>query len=174
LAKRVMIFIDGSNLYHNLQSNFSKTSLDYREFSLRLTGSDRELVRTYYYNSPLDQTKNPQAYTAQQKFFSNLYKTPDLEVRLGRLQTKADGTKTEKGVDVKIAVDMIAKAYKNHYDVAVLISGDADFVEVVKEVKDYAKHVELVTFPKQPCYHLRKHCDRIIELDIAFMNGCWI
>lgn len=174
MAKKVMIFIDGSNLYHNLQSNFQKANLNYRTFSLKLAGQNRELVRTYYYNCPLDQTRDPQGYKAQQKFFNNLYKTEDLEVRLGRLQTKANGTKCEKGVDVKLAVDMIIKAYKNHYDVAILISGDADFVEVVKEVKDQAKHVELVSFPQQPCYHLKKHCDRVIELDSLFMSDCWL
>lgn len=168
-----MIFIDGSNLYHHLQSNFQKASINYNKFVNKLTGPDRELLRTYYYNSPLDQSKNPQAYKAQQRFFDVLYKTPDLEVRLGRLQTKADGTKTEKGVDVKLAVDMITKAYKNHYDIAILISGDADFVEVVKEVKDQAKHVELVTFPQQSCYHLKKHCDRIIEINASFLSDCW-
>lgn len=173
MIKRVMIFIDGSNLYHNLMSYCGKASLNYELFAKKLTGN-REHVRTYYYNCPLDQTNNQQAYKSQQRFFNNLHNTPDLEVRLGRLQPKADGTKTEKGVDVKIAVDMITKAYKNHYDVAILVSGDADFVEVIKEVKDNAKHVELAAFPNQPCYHLKQSADRFIELNIQFMNDCWL
>ena len=45
----------------------------------------------------------------------------------------------EKGVDVGISVDMIAKM--QNYDVAVLVSGDADFLPVVRYVKDNLKYV---------------------------------
>ncbi|MEA3420090.1 MAG: NYN domain-containing protein [Acidobacteriota bacterium] len=40
----------------------------------------------------------------------------------------------EKGVDVGIAVDMISKL--SDYDVAVLVSGDADFLPAVQYIKD--------------------------------------
>lgn len=174
MAKRIMIFIDGSNMYHNMMSNFKKASLNYQKLSLKLTGGDRELIRTYYYNCPLDQTKDMVAYKAQQRFLNNLYQTPDLEVKLGRLQRKPDGTATEKGVDVKLAVDMLIRAYKNHYDVAILISGDGDFAQVVQEVKDQAKHVELAVFPNQRCYVLRQAADRVVELTSDFMKDCWL
>ena len=50
------------------------------------------------------------------------------------------GTKVgEKGVDVGIAVDMVAKM--PNYDVAVLVSGDADFLPVVCYLKDNLKYV---------------------------------
>ena len=60
-----MIFIDGSNMYHNLMDIFGKANIDYHKFSLKLTGSERELVRTYYYNCPIDQDKDPKRYKAQ-------------------------------------------------------------------------------------------------------------
>jgi uncharacterized LabA/DUF88 family protein len=50
------------------------------------------------------------------------------------------GTKEgEKGVDVGIAVDMITKMA--FYDVAILISGDADFIPIVCHIKDHLKYV---------------------------------
>lgn len=50
------------------------------------------------------------------------------------------GTKRgEKGVDVGIAVDMVAKM--PNYDAAVLVSGDADFLPVVRYLKDNLKYV---------------------------------
>lgn len=50
------------------------------------------------------------------------------------------GTKEgEKGVDVGIAVDMITKM--SFYDVAILISGDADFIPIVCHIKDHLKYV---------------------------------
>lgn len=45
----------------------------------------------------------------------------------------------EKGVDTGIAVDMIAKM--SHYDAAILVSGDADFLPVVGYLKDSLKYV---------------------------------
>ena len=45
----------------------------------------------------------------------------------------------EKGVDVGIAVDMIAKM--PHYDAAILVSGDADFLPAVGYLKDNLKYV---------------------------------
>ena len=45
----------------------------------------------------------------------------------------------EKGVDIGIAVDMMAKMA--HYDAAILVSGDADFLPVVGYLKDNLKYV---------------------------------
>ena len=51
-----------------------------------------------------------------------------------------EGTRQgEKGVDIGIAIDMIAKM--NFYDVAILVSGDADFQPVVRYLKDHLKQV---------------------------------
>ncbi|MCK4783021.1 MAG: NYN domain-containing protein [Desulfobacteraceae bacterium] len=63
-----------------------------------------------------------------------------------RLEQMEDGSflyqgsrEGEKGVDVGIAVDMIDKM--SNYDVAVLISGDADFLPLVRHVKENLKYV---------------------------------
>ncbi len=171
--KRVMIFIDGSNFYHNLKQGFHKTQIDFSKLINKLTGPNRELVRTYYYNAPVDRKVNEEEYKKQQKFFEAIKKIDSFEVKLGRLQSKQDGSKVEKGTDVNIAVDMLTKGYKDQYDVAVLISGDADLVQVVQVIKDLAKHVELVVVPGQRCYHLRDVADRVITIDDAF-EDCWI
>ncbi len=171
--KRVMIFIDGSNFYHNLKQGFQKTQIDFSKLINKLAEPNRELVRTYYYNAPVDRNVNEEEYKKQQKFFEAIKKIDSFEVKLGRLQSKQDGSKVEKGTDVNIAVDMLTKGYKDQYDVAILISGDADLVQVVQEIKDLAKHVELVVVPGQKCYHLRDVADRVITIDDAF-EDCWI
>lgn len=63
-----------------------------------------------------------------------------------RLEQREDGSylyqglrEGEKGVDVGIAVDTIAKM--SNYDAAILISGDADFLPLVRHVKDNLKYV---------------------------------
>jgi len=52
----------------------------------------------------------------------------------------------EKKVDIKIAVDIISLAYENAYDTALLVSGDGDFVPVVKKVKELDKNLEVWAF----------------------------
>ena len=54
--ERVMVFIDGNNLYHSLRSDHGWTDLDFRAFALKLA-SGRRLIRTYYYNATVDNTK---------------------------------------------------------------------------------------------------------------------
>jgi uncharacterized LabA/DUF88 family protein len=53
-------------------------------------------------------------------------------------------TLNEKGLDVSLAVDMIALL--DTYDVALLISGDADGIPGINYVKNRAKHVGVVEF----------------------------
>lgn len=51
---------------------------------------------------------------------------------------------SEKAVDVKLATDMIL--LKDNYDVAMIVSGDQDFVPAVQAVKDCGKTVVNVAF----------------------------
>jgi uncharacterized LabA/DUF88 family protein len=50
----------------------------------------------------------------------------------------------EKAVDVKLATDMIM--LRDIYDVAVIVSGDQDYVPAVEEIKDCGKSVISVAF----------------------------
>jgi uncharacterized LabA/DUF88 family protein len=53
----------------------------------------------------------------------------------------------EKAVDVHLAVDMVT--LKDIYDVAVILSGDQDYVPAVKAVKDFGKQVVNVAFKRE-------------------------
>lgn len=96
VENRVAIFIDGSNLYHALRSNFGRHDLNFTEFASKLCGS-RPLFRTYYYNVLQDPIQRPDAYREQQEFLDILRKTPYLEVRLGSTKV-AQGIPIEKGI----------------------------------------------------------------------------
>lgn len=52
----------------------------------------------------------------------------------------------EKKVDIQIAIDVVSLGYENAYDRAVLVSGDGDFVPIVKKLKELDKDVELWAF----------------------------
>jgi len=163
-SNRVIIFIDGSNLYHNLVENFGKANINFSEFVNLLAGKNK-IVKVYYYNAPVNQKEKPDQYKRQQKFYASLKKNPKIEIKLGRLEKRPNGPPAEKGVDVKIAVDIITFAYLNVYDTAILVSGDADFVPAIKAAQDFGKQVINVSFPKTKSFHLNQTCNKTILLD---------
>ena len=69
-----------------------------------------------------------------------------------------------KGDDVHLASDLIKGSYENLYDVAIVVSGDEDFVPAIKIVKSNNKKVINAFFPKSSAYLLRNCCDGSINL----------
>ena len=167
--KRIAIFIDGSNLYHSLVDLLGHAKLDYGKFVQKLS-QGHEVYRTYYYNIQLNQQADPDAYRSQQRFHSYLRNLPFFELRLGVLRRRGTGW-VEKGVDVKVAVDMIGMAYRDQYDVAMLVSGDGDYVECVRAVKDAGKHVMNAYFASSQSDALRDVCDNWICIDKNYLKG---
>ncbi|MEW6295058.1 MAG: NYN domain-containing protein [Candidatus Diapherotrites archaeon] len=162
--KRVVVFIDGSNLYHDLLNNFGKANIDFSAFVDFLVEKNK-LIKTYYYNVPVNQKEKPEEYKKQQKFFSALQKIPRFEVKLGRLEKRPKGPPVEKGVDVRMAVDIVTHAYSNIYDTAIIVSGDADFAPAIKAAQDFGKEVINVCFPKTKSFHLNQICNKTIVVD---------
>ena len=166
--ERVMVFIDGSNFYHAVKEQHGKTKIDFTHLVRSLASADRHLVRAYYYNAPVNAAEVPDQAKSQQKFFSYLKHLPYFEVRLGRLEKRQSGAVVEKGVDVRLATDMVAAAYEDRLDVAILVTGDGDFADAVQIVKNLGKHVE-VAFPN--CRALAKLlvdvCDKYVQLEEA-------
>ncbi len=170
--RRVMIFIDGSNLYHVLKQNIDKHDLDYRKFTSKLCG-DRELIRTYYYNIRQESSENPRLAENQDRFLNALYETEYLEVKLGIWKPRGH-TMVEKGVDVMIAADLISHAYEDHYDVAILVSGDADFYPALQAVKDVGKQVEVAAFDSNLSSESARFADVVTRFSKSYFNDLWM
>jgi len=172
---RVMIFIDGSNMYHSLKNHFRRTDIDLGQFCKRLIGK-RRLLRIYYYNAEVGRKEEPERYRDQQKYFAGIEAIPFTELRLGRLVYSGwpSSPPYEKGVDIMLATDMITHSYKRNYDVAILVAGDNDYVGAIQAVKDNGKNVEIALFGKEgTSLQLRKVSDRVIPIDGRFLRGCW-
>lgn len=89
------------------------------------------------------------------------------------LLTRALGS--EKAVDVKLATDLIL--LKDIYDVAIIVSGDQDYVPAVDSIKDFGKHTVNVAFRKADgrllpngAKRLNQSTDRSIELSHSEMK----
>jgi uncharacterized LabA/DUF88 family protein len=162
---RVCVFIDGSNLYFALKRNNKMTRVDYYQLSLALTGERRKLVRTYYYNAVFDSTHFSDKAKSQQSFFDSLDRTPYLELRLGRIIQNREGHRMEKGVDVRMAADMVYYAARDFYDTAIVVTEDQDFGPPISLVKELGKHVELALFPDAQSREMIRATDRILNLE---------
>lgn len=174
--ERAMVFIDGSNLYHSLKSVYGRTNIDFQKLCEALAGS-RQLIRGYYYNAIVDQAQEPVRYQDQQRFLARVRRIPKLEVRLGTLVYRGFPTVPpyEKGIDIKIATDMLMHAVRGNYDVAILVSGDTDFADAIQAVKDLGRNVEVALFGNpNASARLRDVADDAISLDPPFMDGLWI
>ena len=175
MADRVMIFIDGSNLYHSLKNHFGRTDLDMGRFCRKMLGR-RQLIRIYYYNAKVGQKQEPERYKQQQAFFAGINAIPYSELRLGRLvyNNWPSVPPYEKGTDVQLATDMITHNFKNNYDVAILVAGDSDYVGALQAVKDNGKNIEVALFGKERTSRpLREVADRVINIDRRIIKGCW-
>lgn len=181
--ERVAVFIDGSNFFFACKDSLGRTDVDLGKFAAWLVGAERQLVRTYYYNCPLPPDAPLEQRNRQQKFYGALARVPYFEVRLGKLAKKEVYCSTcgktvqryvEKGVDMRIGVDMLSLTSKNLIDVPILVSGDGDLVEAVKAVKELGRHVELATLPRGRSWELVQAADVVHELDEAKMRPFFI
>ena len=175
MAERVMIFIDGSNLYHSLKNHFNRTDLDIGRFCRKILRR-RQLIRIYYYNAKVGQKQEPELYKQQQAFFAGVNAIPYSELRLGRLvyTNWPSVPPYEKGTDVQLATDMITHNYKGNYDVAILVAGDSDYAGALQAVKDNGKHVEVALFGKEgTSRQLRAAADRVITINSRVLKDCW-
>jgi len=174
-SDRVMIFIDGSNLYHSLKNYFKRTDIDMGKFSQKLLDK-RRLVRIYYYNARVGRKEEPERYHDQQNFFAGITAIPYTELRLGRLvyNNWPSVPPYEKGVDILLTTDMLTHSFKNNYDVAILVAGDNDYVGALQAVKDNGKHAEVALFGKeQTSRQLRVVADKVITINARLLNKCW-
>lgn len=186
--KRGMIFIDGSNVFFDWGKANPGKQMDVEKYIEVVKGKypDIDFIRTYYFTSETPSNK---------AFLQQVNKMPYCEVITGRLQEKTiriDAklgitcpkcnepiisdfvTHTDKGTDVNIAVEMLKHAYEKSYEFAVLISRDADFVGVVRIIKNLGCNVELVLFEaaKGNAQELSAHVDRVMLIDSSEYYLC--
>jgi uncharacterized LabA/DUF88 family protein len=174
---RVQIFIDGGNFHHLALKplGLQEADFDFDSFASFLAdGRDiSENGKRFYIGTVREKVgdeKSIRAMAKQTKLFNELKKTA-WEIKTSKLRERIekiviDGrvenhqkinkngiheiifhTFREKGIDVKIATDLVAAAIDDKYDVAILVSSDSDLVPMIDWIRyRLKKKIEYVGF----------------------------
>ncbi len=182
--KRVAVFIDGSNFYNGLRDNVGRMDVDFHKFGRKLAEmAGGELLRIYYYNAKVDPEFDPDNHEKQQRFITHLAHTPYLTLRLGKLVyyqvrgEEAGGRKhyaVEKGLDVKLTIDLVRLAFNRACDAAVIVSGDKDLVEVVEYAKELGMEVCSGFFPRGLSEALATRADQVFYFNEDTLKDIFI
>lgn len=167
--KRVAVFIDGSNLYFKLRTliphKMDFIRYRYRDLVFSLLNDDERLVYTGYYVGVVRDTKRSRDFSKtadliqnQQKLFEQL-RHQQIEIVKGYLLER-DGRFFEKGVDVRLAVDIVTMAQAKQYDTAILISSDTDLIPAMQAAQRNKREIVHVGFEHQPSLSLIRYANR--------------
>jgi uncharacterized LabA/DUF88 family protein len=78
-----------------------------------------------------------------------------------------------KGVDIMLTKDLLSNAFLDNYDVALLLTGDADYVPVIEEIQRLGKSV-VVLFYEDPSVRISSDllnaCDGFAGLDELLLS----
>ena len=151
--QRVGVFVDVQNLYYSAR-NVYKSKVDFRAI-LKEAIKGRNLIRAIAYVIRAD-------VKDEENFFDAL-KNLGYEVKEKDLQVFYGGAK--KGDwDIGIAMDLIELAPK--LDTVILVSGDGDFVPLVRHLKHaLGCYVEVMAFGKSSSQKLVEEADNYLDLD---------
>jgi len=152
--KRVVAFVDGQNLYYAAKASFGYTYPNYDVRALAKMVCQTQgwkLAQTRFYTgvpSMIDNAFWNEFWTRKlaamgrmgiQVFSRHLrYRNRTITVHGGN-STLTSLVGEEKGIDVRIALDMVGLALHNAYDVAVVFSQDQDLSEAVDEIRHIAR-----------------------------------
>jgi uncharacterized LabA/DUF88 family protein len=171
------IFIDGDNLRtafrRTVQSIFGDSyDLDYWKIK-----NEYNARRAFFYDCVDDLKGDNETdeefktrLSRQVAAFDDIAAIEGFHVQVGHL-SRSKKKRTQKEVDVSLAVDMMSYSYRGIITKAVLISGDRDFRPVVKAVVSAGTYVEVRYSRWNGSKELGLAADRVQPLDIVTLTG---
>lgn len=175
--ERVEIFVDAGNFFHLVLKKIGVSELDFSfdEFAQYLANGRKipSLGKRYYVGTVREKVgdaRSKEMMSKQTKLFTFL-QSYNWELKTSKLRTRVEriiidqrvfgyqnilkkGIKEitfertrEKGIDVKLATDLIVGALDDRYDTAIIVSSDADLIPAIDWVrKRKHKNVEYIGF----------------------------
>jgi len=192
--KRAFIFIDGQNLYHATKEAFG---YNYPNYNIKLLSEQIclshgwELSGMHFYTGIPDPQDNSHWHKFWSKKLSHMgrlgvkifsrslrYHNKDFRCpSCNKTYTSLVGH--EKGVDIRIALDVIRFAHEKLYDIAIIFSQDQDLTEVASEIRkimiEQKRWIRIASaFPISPTYDNKRGIDKTdwIKIDKKTYDTC--
>jgi hypothetical protein len=149
MAGKVVVFLDYQNVYMGAREAFHPFGSPSRDGQIdplklgELIASkgpfERELAGVRVYRGQPDSQNDPRGYAAndrQCRYWRGLAKTTVITRTLQYPRGWPKEKAREKGIDVKLAIDIVAMAVRREFDVGVLMSRDTDLKPALEFVRD--------------------------------------
>lgn len=188
-TQRVMVFIDGTNLLCRLADTINNSLSEgyvkiHDPVNLR---ADKMIEPAIKLSSHLiNGVCSAHKYFVIRKYWFSSYQGNDVDKN--EISTRLRSyyfepvifrkkSKGEKGVDIALTMSMLTNAFNQNYDVGILVAGDEDYVELVKEVKRYGQQVKGAFFENGLSPDLKLSFDHFHHLKLNgisnnAMNDC--
>lgn len=170
-AKRVIALFDGQNLFYSAREAFGYTEPNYDVKKLAGAVAAEQgwtLLETRFYSGFPDATDDLRWHQYWIKKFAQMGRVgvrthKKILLHRDRMITCPHGHtfqhhyRVEKGIDVRIAVDMIRLAFLRACDVILVFSQDQDLAEAAEEARDIAEQQKrwltiASAYPSSPAY----------------------
>lgn len=192
-VKRAAAFIDGQNLFCAAKEAFGYTFPNYDPRALAqavCTANGWSLIATRFYTGVPDASDNPRwnhFWAAKLAVLGtrgvHTYSRP---LRYRNQTVVLPGGKTttflvgqEKGIDVRLALDVVRLARERAFDVAVLFTQDQDLSEVADEIRAISREQNrwikaACAFPRSPTSPNRRGVNRTdwVPIDRTLYDTC--
>jgi len=174
-TQRILVIIDGSNFYHKakkLAPEVHLSNLDYIKLCRLITELDNFRVEYCVGEIKLDK-RNPKSerlYSSQQALFYQLEKQ-QVKIEKGYI-LKVGNVYHEKGVDVRIALDILKGALKDEFDICFIVSSDTDILPAVKDAIAEGKEVVYVGFEDFFSWAMSINCSRRRIITKKMLEAC--
>lgn len=193
IAKRAIAFFDGQNLFHCAKAAFGYTYPNYDPVALANAICSQQQWQNCgvrFYTGVPDASDNPfwnhfwtakgaqmgrqgvHVYTRPLRYRNKQIRLPD-----GTLYSFLDGD--EKGIDVRIALDVIRLAHQRAFDVALLFCRDQDLSEAAEELRliarDQNRWIKIASaYPYSPAIRGTRGINKTdwIRIERALYDSC--
>lgn len=181
--ERVTVYVDGFNLYFGICSKKWRRYLwlDIGKLAKELLLQNQSLVEAKYFTARV--RSNPQKVQRQSTYLQALTELGNVLIFYGRYQEKTKKCFNcnsswkeyeEKMSDVRIASELLRDAFLDRFDVALIVSADADLqppINIIKE--DFpTKKIVLAFPPDRDSYHLRNIADAFFRVGRGRLANC--
>jgi uncharacterized LabA/DUF88 family protein len=191
--KRAIAFVDGQNLFRCAKTAFGYTYPNYDVQTLSEAVCAKQgwkLIETRFYTGvpdPADDSRWNHFWTKKLlqmsrqgvHTYSRLLRYRNQTFRLPDGSEHATLVGQEKGVDVRLALDIVGSAYQRAADVFLVFSQDQDLSEVADELRmisaGQSKWIKMVSaFPSSPTSTNRRGINGTdwIRIDRAMYDAC--